>query len=572
MESPFQPHLNTNYSPSDIERLQIAQFVKELQEELEALNAELAKLRSQLMTAKEQLNLTDAGFAEAEQCIAALLAKREHQAHFIEQHTSLLNPIHSVPFDILQRIFEYCGYDPAPFASTQQDTDPMSPGVCPMLLTFVCSNWRRVALDCTSIWDKPYISLPHQTSDLSEVRWLEILKNRAHLIHLVLSRAGTRPLTLAVVSPRGLKTNDGFHAIEKAIVSFSSQWKRLRVKGSNCILQSLLTLPASSVPNLEFVDLSYPSFSGCMELDAAIGSPDCLISSPSLRGVRLAGTSFRKLHLIPLPWSKLTDIRLGNLVESHDYLSSDREVLELLSKCSLVQRCELFVPPGRIFGTTRHDNPVILHRLRHLEFVHRDNSTNLFVSLELPALTTLKYVTIKGPEPLKALLERCAGTLRHLELPISRISAKDLLSMLAQAVHLESLILGPSPSYGGDPSPLMTDELLQGLTPPSFKEGESKSAQPSGFHCPNLRTIVLHASHEAPRISDKAIFNFIKGRRALEQPTLQHVAISHQVYFKQEDVIAMLREHRVDIGDMTVKLQYRSYNQYGSPISEVLST
>ncbi|KAJ2927393.1 hypothetical protein H1R20_g9704, partial [Candolleomyces eurysporus] len=570
MESPFQSHLNTNYSPSDIEKLQITQFVKGLQEELEALDTELAKLRLQLVTAKEQLKPTDAGFTEIKQRIAALSGKRDQQTHFIEQHTSFLNPIHGIPFDILQRIFEHCVNAPAPFASTQLDTDPMTPWVCPMLLTLVCSSWRRAALDCPSLWDKPYISLPPQTSDLSDVRWLEILKNRAQLIHLWLSRAGARPLTLAVVSPRGHETNDGFHAIEKVITSFSSRWKRLRVEGSNCILQSLLTLPASSVPNLEFVDLSYPSFSGCMELDAAIGSPDCLISSPSLRGVRLrvAGTSFRKLHLIPLPWSKLEDIRLSELVELREYLFSDREVLELLSKCSRVQRCELFLPPGSVLETAGHGNPVILPRLRHLELVHSDDRARLFFSLELPALTTLKYSAFGGPESLQALLNRCAGTLRHLDLSVNKISAEELLLMLAQTDHLVSLELRYQ-GYEGPPSPLMTDELLKGLTPPTLEEG-GKSTQPSGSHCPNLRNIVLHVSNEL-RISDEAIFNFIRGRRALEQPTLRHVAISHRLHGKQEDVIAMLREHRVDIGDMTVRLHY-SFSRYGLTNSEELST
>ncbi|RXW19307.1 hypothetical protein EST38_g6534 [Candolleomyces aberdarensis] len=559
MASPFQSHLNTNYSPSDIEKLQIKQFVKALQDELKGIDTELEELQSRLVATANQLNPTDVGLTEVEQRITALSTEREQQIHSIEQHIALLNPIHGIPIDILQSIFERCVKEPVPFASTELDTDPMSPSFCPMLLTFVCSGWRRVALDCPSLWDKPYIFLPEQKS-ARHARWIESLKNCAQLIRLWLSRAGIRPLTIAVSSPQGLETNDGFRAIEEAIISFSPQWKRLRVDGSNCILQTLLSLPASSVPNLEFVDFTYSLFPGADGVDAAIGRPNCLISSPSLRGVRLAGGSLRKFQLIPLPWSQLRDIRFSRLIEPYEYPFNDREVLGLLERCPRLQRCELYAPKGCVLQEARYDNPVILRHLTHLEFhqsVNEDfmlNTTVLFLSLELPALTTLKYLSLVGAEPLGALLQRCAGTLRHLDLRIHAISARELLHMLAQTVHLESLKVA-HPLRDGRPSPLLTDELLEALTPPTHEEESHPAAQSFEFHCPSLRNIVLHVTKD-PQISDKAIFNFIRGRRELERPTLQHVEISHPYHRGQGDVVAMLREHGVNTGDMTLGFLY----------------
>ncbi|RXW19308.1 hypothetical protein EST38_g6535 [Candolleomyces aberdarensis] len=226
MASPFQPHFNTNYSPSDIERLQITQFVKALQDELKAIDTELKELQSRLVAAEDQLSpRADVGLTEVKQRITTLSTERDQQIYSIEQHTALLNPIHGIPIDILQSIFEQCVNEPVPFASTELDTDPMSPSFCPTLLTFVCSSWRRVALDCPSLWDKPYIFLPEQRSGISYVRWIEILKNYAQLIRLWLSRAGVRPLTIAISSPYGLETNEGFHAVQQVIISFSSQWK-----------------------------------------------------------------------------------------------------------------------------------------------------------------------------------------------------------------------------------------------------------------------------------------------------------------------------------------------------------
>ncbi|KAJ2929526.1 hypothetical protein H1R20_g7550, partial [Candolleomyces eurysporus] len=559
MASPFQSHLNTNYSPSDIEKLQITQFVKGLQDELRTLDTELEELRSRSVAAEDQSNPSHVGLTEVEQRITVLSTTREQQIHSIEQHTALLNPIRSIPTDILQSILEHCVNEPVPFASTELDTDPMSPQVCPMLLTFVCSSWRRVALDCPSLWDKPYIFLPEQRS-AHHVRWIEILKNRAQLIRLWLSRAGIRPLTIAISSPRCLETNDGFHAVEEAIIYFSPQWKRLRVDGSNWILQTLLSLPASSVPNLEFADFTQDLFPGAEEVDAAIGRPNCLISSPSLRGVRLTGESLRKFQLIPLPWSHLRDIRFGKLFEPHDNSSSDREILELLEQCPRLQRCELYAPTDRVLQEARYHNPVILRQLTHLEFNHglnQDNILNmtmLFLSLKLPALTTLKYSSLVGAESLRALLQRCAGTLRHLDLRIHGISARELLDMLAQTIQLESLKLA-HPFRRGHPSPLLTDEFLKGLTPPTNEEEGNPAAQSSEFHCPSLRKIVLHVT-EDPRISDEAIFNFIRGRRELDGPALQHVEISHPYHGRQGDVVAMLRERGVNTGDMTLKFWY----------------
>ncbi|KAJ2935843.1 hypothetical protein H1R20_g1251, partial [Candolleomyces eurysporus] len=559
MASPFQSHLNTNYSPSDIEKLQITQFVKGLQDELKTLDTELEELRSRLVATEDQLNPSpDVGLTGVEQRITVLSTTREQQIHSIEQHTALLNPIRSIPTDILQSILEHCVNEPVPFASTELDTDPMSPQVCPMLLTFVCSSWRRVALDCPSLWDKPYIFLPEKRS-ARHVRWIEVLKNRAQLIRLWLSRAGIRPLTIAISSPQGLKTNDGFHAVEEAIISFSPRWKRLRVEGSNCILQTLLSLPASSVPNLEFADFTHDFFPDAEEVDAAIGRPNCLISSPSLRGVRLAGESLRKFQLIPLPWSHLRDIRFGKLIEPHENSSSDREILELLEQCPRLQRCELYAPTGRVLQEARYHNPVILRQLTHLEFnqalntLNQDiilNMTMLFLSLKLPALTTLKYSSLVGAESLGALLQRCAGTLRHLDLRIHGISARELLDMLAQTIQLESLKL-VHPFRRGRPSPLLTDEFLNGLTPPNEEEG-NPAAQSFEFYCPSLRKIVLHVT-EDPRISDEAIFDFIRGRRELDRPTLQHVEIFHPYHGRQGDVFAMLRERGVNTGDMTLK-------------------
>ncbi|RXW19312.1 hypothetical protein EST38_g6539 [Candolleomyces aberdarensis] len=561
MESPFQAHLNTNYSPSDTEKFQITHYVNGLQAELKVLDTELEELRSRSVAADDQLNPADVGLTEVEQQMAALSNKRIQKIRSIEQHTALLNPIHSIPIDILQSIFERCVNDPAPFASTQLDTDLMSPCSCPMLLTFVCSSWRRVALSCPRLWGKPYIFIPAQTGGISHVRWIEILKNRAQLIHLWLSRAGTRPLTIAVSSPPGLENNDGFHAIGEAIIAFSSQWERLRVQGSNSILQSLLAVPKRLVPSLKSVDLTYGTFPGAIETDIAIGKPDCLISTPSLRCIRLAGTSLRTFQSIPLPWSQLRDIRFGRLTESQGNSFNDREALELLEQCPLLQRCELYVPEGWVLQEPRSASPVILPHLTHLDFTHSQNAVGLFLSLELPALMTLIYSTLDGAESLGILLKRCAGTLRRLVVDAHRISAEDLLPMLSQTVHLESLGLAYR-ACERSTLHLMTDKLLEGLTPSISEENTSPA---TGFYCPNLQKIGFHVSSEpeAPRISDKAIFDFIRGRRALERPTLRYVSIFQLAHHKQEDVVAMLREHGVDVGDLTITLQYRDTSQYG---------
>ncbi|KAF8979961.1 hypothetical protein BDQ17DRAFT_1213332, partial [Cyathus striatus] len=123
MDSPFQQYLDTNYVPTVDEAKRIQDVLEISGHSLRCIDTEIDKLQRQL---------------------DLLQAKRSGIINFDEQHRALLSPARKLTQDIVEEIFIAClPEDRNPYVNSME---------APMLLTQICSSWRRIALSTPRIW------------------------------------------------------------------------------------------------------------------------------------------------------------------------------------------------------------------------------------------------------------------------------------------------------------------------------------------------------------------------------------------------------------------------------------
>ncbi|KAF6748589.1 hypothetical protein DFP72DRAFT_916369, partial [Ephemerocybe angulata] len=444
MLSPFSPHL---------EKTQIRQLLKRPIEENQRIDSEIEELRQRL---------------------EALIHKREENARFIEPHLALLAPIRGLPDEILRTIFSHCLPTPARFSEDPFDNQAyMSATQAPMLLTFICQRWRQIALDCPE--------LAHHFTDWDLAA--------SQLAQLWLSRARNRPLLSA--APTNFKKFLPF------ITQSSSHGPGMH----SGLLNSILSLPSSSIPNLR--NLEIPCIRGSLEQTY---DNKRLLGGPSIRGFRYEGVYDEGFMKIPLQWSQLTYLHIASLN------TTDTNIRKILAECPRLERCHTCI------STVEIPEPYPSPRLplSHLASLHMrhtapDPPTGFFASLHLPSL---KDITLSTPDlgvfPPAAVVGETLATLRRLT---------TMLETLALTTQLEYLEIGYiSALYS--PYTLLSDTFLAALTPgkdenPSASPNSSSGSEPqhaglmggpnySSYLCPNLQDIKLRIV---------AIFDFIKGRR-----------------------------------------------------------
>ncbi|KAF6762425.1 hypothetical protein DFP72DRAFT_875891 [Ephemerocybe angulata] len=519
MLSPFTPHLGTNYAPSELEKLQIKQLLEKPREELQSIDYEIEGLRQRL---------------------AALVHQREERAQFIEDHSTLLGPIRGLPNELLRTIFK----------SHDIDEGHMSAAEAPLLLTFVCQLWRRAAL----------IPSPSQRS---EEDWALAAQNLSELTRLWLSRARNRPITISISSSWRPHPGEGIINLLSSVAQYSSQWKELRVQAYSDVTDGLLSLPSSSVPDLQYLDNSDSGAGAFAQSDK-----EGLLGGPSLRGLRYRG--FRLLHIAEtaLQWSQLTDLHIASVRDL-----ADIQVWVILKRCPCLERCHARIASVGFYEPVAAPRPQLpCLKLLHIRHTTVTPLTLFFTSLHLPALADLTLYTPDSGESLSAAIGESAPTLRRLAVWTNHTSTETMLENLGLLSQLEFLELGYLP-YRGPPCELLSDAFLAALTPSSDEDRTTSPNTPSAtppppYLCPNLQEISLHVA-TAPRITDTVIFEFIKNRRGLRSPTLRSVKVIHPWCDAELDVVGELDKQRVDVRHVKVNLQYRERERDGSSVLDL---
>lgn len=209
--------LASNEPPSDTERVAIS-------DENEQLMRQIAELNTCISRTEASLERLRAG----KDALRAQLTARTH----------ILNPIRTLPTDILYEIFARC---------IDRDESTSKEKV-PWILATVSRRWRTTAIAFSQMWSHITINL----DDLSvafERRRYDRCYNR---LSLRMQRARQYPLSLHLISES--QSLEGFPDIVRVLSETSHCWKQLILHGRLPLFNSLLAreLP---LPLLQAVDM-----------------------------------------------------------------------------------------------------------------------------------------------------------------------------------------------------------------------------------------------------------------------------------------------------------------------------
>ncbi|KAF9563814.1 hypothetical protein CPC08DRAFT_632287, partial [Agrocybe pediades] len=129
-------------------------------------------------------------FVRLSLAMMALKEELEQKRHMLEQCHKILSPARHIPDDILHEIFYHC-------LPTDRNCK-MNVREAPLLLTRICSQWRRVALSSPRIWSSLHVRL--ETTAKQEEEELppgQLNELRCEAIEEWLMRSGDCSLSLS---------------------------------------------------------------------------------------------------------------------------------------------------------------------------------------------------------------------------------------------------------------------------------------------------------------------------------------------------------------------------------------
>ncbi|KAF8161749.1 hypothetical protein K438DRAFT_1859376 [Mycena galopus ATCC 62051] len=130
-DSPFAPHLGSNYCPRDEELVQIKSLLIEPCLRLKHLDDEIEVLKKALDKLTEE---------------------RDTLRGYVDAHRALMSPIRRLPLDTIEDIFMAC--------LPAHRNCVMSAQEAPVLLGRICSSWRAISLSQPQLWSRLHIVEP----------------------------------------------------------------------------------------------------------------------------------------------------------------------------------------------------------------------------------------------------------------------------------------------------------------------------------------------------------------------------------------------------------------------------
>lgn len=130
--SPFLARLNSNYAAEEDNMPQLDSIIIQSTIELESIRIEMERTRQLYME---------------------LSGQHERLLNYMEAHRALLSPARRLPVEVLQEIFHHCSLD-------KLEGSLVDHRQAPVLLTHICSSWRRVAIATPSLWSSIHIVSP----------------------------------------------------------------------------------------------------------------------------------------------------------------------------------------------------------------------------------------------------------------------------------------------------------------------------------------------------------------------------------------------------------------------------
>jgi hypothetical protein len=285
-----------------------------------------------------------------EALFADLSIQRKDLLAEIDGYRALISPARRLPPDILREIFVHT----LPTAHNAL----IDPNQSPMVLTYICSGWRGIALTTPYLSSTIHIPIPpiaydwtyprnvmcfSNLSEQSQAASVESLRKYATVVTNWLKKSSARPLSISLCdSDDSIVPREYYAILLNSLLQFSTRWKNVVFDIWSPHSEPLANLVDSEFPLLERLTMHGFHF---------INSPrrswkeSGLIRAPRLR--EISWTQFREAFVtFPINWGQLTVLKLttSRYGWRHPANTSLSEVASILRKSPQLISCHFEIP------------------------------------------------------------------------------------------------------------------------------------------------------------------------------------------------------------------------------------
>ena len=245
--------LNTNSTPSQVERNILQNFILQLDEDISHINEKILAMQSKILVLQTSRS--------------QLLQQRKY-------YSRLLSPLRNLPIEIFGEIFMYATHD--------------SPRHV-LNLSAVCQLWRDAALRTPALW-----------STLELVNYSAQYNMDSHIDSWI-KRAHSYPLSLVI------RHHNGFlNPVNTALILLNNhKWRSITLEGDKSILSILKELRFANLDMLESFSLQFRN--------SNLSIPDSLRSAPKLKTLCLDTNYSLAYDMLPFPWRQLTSLTIQSM-------------------------------------------------------------------------------------------------------------------------------------------------------------------------------------------------------------------------------------------------------------------
>jgi F-box-like len=379
----------TNYPPSVEDATEIHTHLPVLEEELRHLNVQLVALITKHQRLTDQINL----------CRAALA------------------PHKRLPPELIREIFMFAAEEHAVF--------PLVDGAkeCRLVVSQVCSTWRKVAFDTPTLWNIkiPYLpAVPPSSLELVS-GWLSQCSSACLALNMTLGNIDAAKMQSTNWSDPLLMHKFDW-IVNRIIIPNPHSFRDMALAIPHLTAKTLCALPPGYFPKLRSVaiiqvDNVFASFAWDTPITAFTQTP-CLRRCDFMLG----GS---RLHDLQLPWGQLTHLVLVNKS------ISNQTIYKVLPACASVVALHLgCVYFQEVDGheLSSQKTSLCLPKLQVLSvaftYSNKTNNAPFLLSFSLPNIRRLDLKNTSGPNwspsDYMAFLRQISPTLETFELEFPR--------------------------------------------------------------------------------------------------------------------------------------------------------
>ncbi|KAJ7119712.1 hypothetical protein C8R44DRAFT_982371 [Mycena epipterygia] len=470
--TPYKDLLYTNIAPSDDECRRIQDLLVAPTKELEDTTEEISRL-------PDPPN--------------QLIHKRDALTEFIDSHLALVSPARRLPADIWREIFTAC---------LPNEMPTMNSSKSPLLLSHVCSDWKKLAFSMPHLWASLRIEAAASWSHSDEKLLNKGLKSW-------LPRSGSLPLSISYTD-RFFDQSDPYVLLIRTLVKSCHRWGTVRFHLPSLEdFKALGKISPDDVPLLTSVVIA-------TDQSDPVGDELQFFDFIQAKGIRRISfhsrpdSSGRGLEDL-IPWSQLQHLSLKSDITLV-------EALDVLRECSALETCICRIEelPTHVLPTLK---PIYMERLRQLCIYDASGgNTHLFDHIVLPNLQSLEYSN-EDDYPVQILSSLCAPEkLKSLSTVVSTDAFGEGLRCFPMLQKL--LVHRPRRSLADNGA----------IACPLFKLLSPSSAS-AEILCPRLESICFLGLDVG---SDQELLDLVHARRARDD--IQRLTSLHVVFTRAQQV------------------------------------